>query len=722
MIKKILPGFLIFCFFHVECENIKVLNSDNTRYGKDYVRCSGNVLVMYHGHIISANSISYDRREESIHAEGNVVIKDTKQNVYFLDSLSVGKRFSTGEGRNIRIILQDQSRLAAGKCVIKDAKYELENVIYTPCYECVYAGELTWQIKALRVIFDPEDQTEYHQAKFELLGTPIFYSPYLMHVSPKVKRKSGFLAPKFSTSSKSGFSVVPSYLWSISDSQELILKPIVTSKIGNVGWLYYGLRFPNGEFNVDTSFTGIQSVSAKDQIVSDDDTKNVQKIKDSGYRGHLFSKMRYEINDTWRSAFDLNLASDNYYLKRFPFLGNTDRILESNARLEGFDGRNYTCAKAARFQCEYTECIPRIVPQIERNYSMNLLGGTLGMDAFFANLDFGKQKSCRKFVFDVSWQKEILLPWGHLLNFRGTLSLQAQNVTEKQKSRYDSFLDVKPQLNVLWKWPLMISSRVMNTIFTPLLGVIVSGNKKNIDIFEEPFYEITDLNFLDGSRAISPYNTDPGKRICYGFRMAGYRGATNLYHLTVGRSYEMTILPKRLGATGLKDRNSNIVGSMDIFLSDSWTFISIGSYAPRSKRWTKIETGLNFSNKKVCMDLMIFKGKQCFYNPFVSQDFQEEQKTQKYRGVMLDVGWHATGTLKLKCGMTIGNGGRTLKDTYSDKDDSCRLVRHSAGLEYRNECTTVDFLIERRNYRGGDLKPETALRLVVCLKNLGGSY
>ena len=61
------------------------------------------------------------------------------------------------------------------------------------------------------------------------------------------------MALKFSISSKRGFNFLPQYFINISEQQELILKPIITQRIGSVGWLYYGSRFENGEFNIDTT-------------------------------------------------------------------------------------------------------------------------------------------------------------------------------------------------------------------------------------------------------------------------------------------------------------------------------------------------------------------------------------------------------------------------------------------------------------------------------------
>ncbi|MDR2723912.1 MAG: LPS assembly protein LptD [Holosporaceae bacterium] len=720
MNRKILAVIgMAFLFLDAFSEDLTVINSDNTQYTRNTVHCSGNVIIVYYNRIISADTIFCDKEKKVIRAHGNVIIKDEKQNVYFLDTLSVSENFSTGEGKNIKIIMPDQSRLAAAKFLIKNGKYELKNVIFTPCYDCSHFEELTWQLKAQSVIFDPENYVEYRNLNFEFFGTTIFHVPYLAHVSPKIERKSGFLVPRFSISTKSGFSISPQYLFTISDSQELILKPIITSKIGNVGWVYYGLRFFHGEFNVDASITTTKFTEEPNSNSSNYEKTVIKKIQNSKYRGHIFSKLKYEIDNIWRCGFDINLASDKYYLQKFPFLENTDRLLKSEIKLEGFDGENYTSVKTTMFQSENSEYAPRILPIIERNYATNIFSGTLGLDAYFMNLDFHNHKSAQKVVSNVSWKKEILLLQGHILDFKSVLSLYGLKVSEKERSDYDSSFTTQSQINVTWKWPLVwVLSNYMYTIVTPIVGVTFAGNKKNIDVFEDPFCEINHINFLEGNKCISSYNIDSGDRICYGLKLSGYRDGENLYHFIVGRSTELTSIPNRLEATGLKYRNSNIVSSLDISLPNEWTFVMNSSYSSRSKSWSTIEAGLDYSNKKICLDFMVFRGKQCFYNPF-AVDYKiipEEQKIQKYKGIMFNVGWNVTASTKLKGGVIIGNEIDTLTMKSVDK---FHTVRRSIGIEYKNECTTVDFIVEQRSHTIDDLKSETVFQLVVHLKNLG---
>jgi lipopolysaccharide assembly outer membrane protein LptD (OstA) len=99
-VRKKIVGCLSLAFFSALCDDITFINSDNTKYAKDVVICGGNVIVIYGGRIISADKIAYDKKKEIIHAEGNVIVKDEKENVYFLDSMSINKDFSSGEGED----------------------------------------------------------------------------------------------------------------------------------------------------------------------------------------------------------------------------------------------------------------------------------------------------------------------------------------------------------------------------------------------------------------------------------------------------------------------------------------------------------------------------------------------------------------------------------------------------------------------------------------------
>ena len=696
------------------CNDIYFINSDETVYVDDNVICKGNVIVMYEGRIISADEITYNQKKEEVLAKGKVILKDEQQNVYFFSSLRVSRNFDNGEGDDIKIIMNDRSRLAAKKCYLKQGKFELRNAIYTPCYECVAFDELTWQAKASHVNLDLDDTIDYEDLTVELLGNTAFYLPYLSVPSPKIKKRTGFLAPKFSVSSKGGFSVLPQYFIDISGNQELILKPIITQKIGSVAWLYYGSRFKNGEFSIDASITGVKSAKeARSDITDVKERNNVDKIIKSGYRGHIFSTFKYEINDIWRFSSFINLASDRYYMQRFPFLYNNDRILESKAMLEGFDNRDYSLAKVSMFQARNDDETPKAFPILEKTFSRELFEGTLDVNTMFLNLLFKNGRKANKLASIISWSKECVFLNGHLLEFKIMALLKALKVSEKTKTAYDSFVDATPQVSLIWKWPLLFSCDGFETVFTPIVGIIAAGNRNRTDIFEEQFTEINDINFLSTEKTISPYNIDYGSRVCYGTKISVYNGSQNLAYFTLGRTTEITNRKEESDSTGLKHKNSNIVTYGEVFLANDISLIFNGSYSSHKKEWTKSEWGIRGAYQKLFFDILFFNGKQATYNPFLSYADKDDHD-EKYKGAMLDLGYQVNSKLTLKGGLIFGT-----ESHKNNRNVTYRLIKQSVGVEYKNECANIKIGVERTRYRRGDIKPQTNFSFVITLKNFG---
>ncbi len=713
--KKIL--FLlsnVFLCTEVFAEGISFLNSNETEYKSGVITCHGNVIAVYNKKIISADEISFDEKTNCVKANGNIIIKDEFGNAYFADSIQVTKNFKSGQITNLKIISKDKTRLAALQASVINEEYILENVIFTPCYKCTDSGSLTWQLKSKSVTFNPKSYTKYEDAILEAFDIPIFYVPYLSHVSSNIKRKSGFLNPGIRHTSQQGFSFMIPYLFSISDSQELIVKPIFTTKIGHVPWIYYGLRFPNGEFSIDASLTGTKSVNKENP----DDVKKIEK---SGYRGHIFSRLRYAINSNWRAGFDINLSSDRYYLKKFSFFDGSARTLESRVFLEGFNGRNYTMIRSVMYQSEDMDAVPKLLPMIDHNHYIQMLGGTLNFNIAFMNLDFKNGRMSQKYIFNPSWYKEILLPGGHILEANVVLALQGLNVKERNKSDYDSYFQAMPQLNLIWKWPLIVETPLHNFVFTSVIGTSVAGNKKRFDAFENPFDEINTSNMFSYNKSISSYNVDPGKRIFYGFHINGYHGSKNIYHLVLGESFELTEPLDRVESSGLRHNRSNLVGVLDVFFDSNLTLSSNGSYSRKRNRFDKIEIGLNYIDKEFDASIMWFKGKQNFYNPFKIQqnNINENNSEKKYKGVIFNTTYKISPRAQLSYGITFGNRNDSINSSEKIRNDEFKLLKHQIGIRFENECAKAFIQYERENKKGRDLRPETTLKFIVNLKKLG---
>ena len=432
--------------------------------------------------------------------------------------------------------------------------------------------------------------------------------------------------------------------------------------------------------------------------------------------------MKYEIDDHWRAVMDLNLISDKYYLQRFPFFENMSRTLESTVYLEGFDSRNYTRVKSSMFQGDDPELTPKILPLIEHNHFLKFLNGTLVFDTMFTNLDFHNGRRAQKYILNPSWRKEILLPGGHIVSLNSVVSIQGLKVSELDKSRYDSYFQLLPQLNLTWQWPLLIDSVFSDMIFTPIVGVSIAGAKKHFDSFESPFDEINESNLFSNNKSISSYNVDPGSRYFYGTKIDGYSKARNVYRLTLGQSVELTQPEKRPKSSGMKYKHSDIVGALDIFLSENLTFSSGAIYSARSRNFGRVEAGINYQEEKFGLGLMGFKGKQCFYNPFAARqpiDELAEFGEKRYRGITFNANYRINHRLVTDGEIIFGNSYDSIDNLDQNKNGRLKLLKQGIGLNFENECSKFSFRWERFNRRHGDLHPETSFKFILQLKKLG---
>jgi len=294
---------------------------------QNIITASGNVEIIRGNLTLYADKVVYNQKDDIVSAIGNVVLVEKDGSVVFADYSELSNHMTEGEMKNIKVIMADYSRMAASSFerMEKDKKV-LRNAVYTPCDVCRNTDPL-WQIKATKVVHDAENKdVNYQNAFVEVKGVPVFYTPYLSHPDPTVKRRSGFLFPRIMSNSYLGGAIQGQYFWSIDDQQDVLFNPIITTDKGIVYSGAFNKYSYNGNISVSGSF-----------LKDDDEDKN---------RGNIFAYGRYEINDYWLADTDINYASDNSYLKDLNLPKRDDTWLTSRARLQGFDNRNYAALEA----------------------------------------------------------------------------------------------------------------------------------------------------------------------------------------------------------------------------------------------------------------------------------------------------------------------------------------------------------------------------------------
>jgi LPS-assembly protein len=174
---------------------------------KDVAYAKGNVEIVQGNQILISDMATFYRTEDIIYLKGNVAIKREDGSVYFSDEAKLAKSSKVGIALNFKARMGKKTLLASKSAeLIDDNTMEMEDMVVSPCKICEsnYRSFFPlWQFRAKKATLDKEAERIYYKdAKIDVLGVPMFYTPYLSSPSPGAKRKSGFLFPELKHSSQ----------------------------------------------------------------------------------------------------------------------------------------------------------------------------------------------------------------------------------------------------------------------------------------------------------------------------------------------------------------------------------------------------------------------------------------------------------------------------------------------------------------------------------------
>jgi LPS-assembly protein len=152
------------------------------RYDRDLgvIVATGNVEFTREDHTLLADTVSYNEKSELVTASGHVTLLEPTGEAIFADYVELTGDLKDGMMQNLRMRLQDDSRLAAnGARRTGGNRTEFSKAVYSPCDLCRDdpSRPPLWQIKAKRIVHDQESHdVTYNDATFDL-GVPVAFSP-----------------------------------------------------------------------------------------------------------------------------------------------------------------------------------------------------------------------------------------------------------------------------------------------------------------------------------------------------------------------------------------------------------------------------------------------------------------------------------------------------------------------------------------------------------------
>lgn len=657
----------------------------------------GQVEIIRNNLTVKADKVIYNQKDDTIVAIGNVVLLEKSGNVVFSDYAELSDKMTKGEMENIKVIMADKTRIAA-KTFHRhsDDKKIMTKVVYTPCDACQNSDPL-WQIKAKKVEHDAKDQDiHYQNATIEIKGVPVFYTPFLSHPDPTVKRRSGFLFPKISSNSYLGAAIQPQYFWDISDQEDVLFTPIISSDKGLIYGGAYNKYFTKGHFSTTGTY------------LHDPDSKED--------RGNIFAYGRYEINDYWVADTDINYASDSAYLKDLSLPKNDDTWLTSRASLQGFDNRNYAALEAyyykiLSYDLRYANR-PIAIPLFQyENYSTPTRFGAYNKNSFsFASVKHEEDNSSQRLTMINSWNLPYTSPYGEKYKLVASLKSDLYYINDyhynpqNNKDVYDGTVGrIFPQIGLEWRLPFIKATEESRHIIEPIIVAALAPNQSNkndqIPNEDSQDIELTDTNILNLDRYSGYDRNDTGSRISYGFNWSSYNNTWGRTSALIAQSYEFD-----------KDESFATDDGQDGNLTDyvGRIYASPNEYFDLNYRFKLDKENLEttYSELSTQMGPQILK----LYLSYIF--FQEDRYTDTYNGEREELYTALSAHLTKNWSLSVYNRQDLAKDGGS--------LEKGALITYEDECTKVIFNIEKNNSNDPEYESDFSFGATFFLKTLGG--
>lgn len=663
------------------------------------VTAIGNVEIIRNNLTLKADKVIYDQKDDIVTAVGNVVLVEKDGNVVFSDYVELTDKMSQGEMKNVKVIMLDKTRVAAStfRRGAKDKKI-MTNVVYSPCDVCEGKSPL-WEIKARKVEHNAETQdVNYQNATLEFKGVPVFYTPFLSHPDPTVKRRSGFLFPRIRSNSYLGAAVQPQYFWNISDHEDLLLNPLITTDKGLVPSAAYNKFFTRGEMSVSGS------------VLDDTDRDET--------RGNLFFNGRYEVNDYWVADADLYYASDSAYLKDLSLPKKDDAWLTSKVRLQGFDNRNYAALEGYYYKLLSYDLRradkPTVFPYFDyENISdTNPYGAYTKTNLNFASVDWNGDhgNSSQRISMINSWNLPYTSPYGEkyrlVASVKSDLYYIDDYVYDDDKPFDGTVARIFPQVGLEWRLPFVRATEDSRQILEPVVVAVAApkgGNKESkIPNEDSQDVELTDTNILDLDRYAGYDRNDTGSRISYGVNWSAYGESYGRTSIFLAQSYEFD---KEDSFAAAESRGGNLTDYVGRIYAQPNKYFNMNYRFKLDK--DDLDITYSELSSRIGPQILSAYISYIYFQPNMNSSSLDRGQERKELWTSL------RAQLTRDWSISIFN-----RQDLADKGGS---LEHGGTLTYEDECSRFEFMLRKEDSNDPDFEGDFEFTFSFFLKTLGGA-
>lgn len=664
--------------------------------GDNAVTASGGVVMWYKGTRLVASSVRYDQNTGGVTLEGPIHLTEPgtagteDETILIADAAQLDPNMKDGIIRGARLVLARELQLAATEVRrTGNGRFTtLDRVVTSSCQVCAANPVPLWEIRSRHVSHDAlKRQLYFDNPQFRAFGVPIFALPAMTAPDPTVDRMTGFLRPQFRTTSRLGFGIKVPYFITLGDSADLTLTPYLSTSRTRTMEFRYRQAFTNGVIELNGA-------------VSRDD------IKDGETRDYLFGAGQFMLPNDYRLTFQVQNASDRSYLLDYD-ITDADRLW-SGVILDRVKRNSFVYTRIGKYESLREEEDSATVPsQVldgiwHRRWQPSLIGGEAGLQwSVHAHRRPSDQDIIGRDAFRGSlgfdWERSTILPYGFVGSIQTQIDADIYNI--RQDSRYDDwFSRVDPIIATELRWPLIRSAGAVTHILEPVVQLVWSPKRDwrdDIPNEDSTLVEFDEGNLFSLNRFAGWDARETGLRANVGLTWTRIDPAGWELAMTAGRVFRTEREPAFRDSSTFAGKNSDWLlaahysNNDGLAIANRTLFDDSFNVSRNELRLGWLKPGLQVSAGYLWMDA----------DQFENRDFDVSELTAS-AGFQIRDGWWGTT--------------ETRYDFSAD-----RAQKTQVGLEYRNECVSVEMGLQRRFTSSIDVKPETSFDLGVRLTGFG---
>ena len=521
-----------------------------------------------------------------------------------------------------------------------------------------------WQFKAQEIKHDKSKKTIYYKnAWLEIYDKPVIYFPKFFHPDPTVKRQSGFLMPKFESSSSLGDSISLPYFKVISNSKDFTFTPKIFNE--SEGLFQNEYRQENKNSSHITDFS-------------------VKKGKNES-KSHFFSNTlaNLELSYFENSELEINIetTSNENYLKSHKIkseITNNNSLLNSFLILRGSNQNTYFEAKMETYEDltkekssdRYQYLLPSF--EISKNFKNNL---SLISNGYHKNYDTNIYE--KVLINDLKYTS---VPKINPNGFVNKFNLFFKNVTTEGDNSGEYSSDFRSQNfgSILYdiSYPLKKEGNKYNNFLSGKASFMYSPNKnKNIKNLDR---KINTKNIFNQNRLGLNDSVEGGQSLTFGgeFKITDKQ---NRSFLTAGL------------ASVLRDKNEEKLPTSSTINNKSSDIIGSINFKPNNN--FNLDYNFSVDNDLTSTNYNFIKADLTINKFVTSFEFLQEDD---------EIGTenHYSNEMKLILNDSSALKYRTRRNKKTDLTEYYNLI-----YEYKNDCLTAAIQYNKDYYSDKDLKP-----------------